>query len=171
MTTPGIARILVATDFSETSELALDYARTIAERFGASIHLLHVLDELPALSTLASEMFSTEMTALCATRHERIRQRLQRILTVEEGARFCATGEVRTGRAAETIHDVAIERRVDLIVMGTHGRSGVAHLLVGSVAEKVVRNAPCAVLTVRPDIAGSATARGAALSYQRDTIA
>ena len=55
-------------------------------------------------------------------------------------------------------------------MMGTNGRGGVAHLLLGSVAEKVVRIAPCAVLTVRPDIAGSATARGAALSYQRTTI-
>jgi nucleotide-binding universal stress UspA family protein len=166
MTTPGIARILVATDFSETSELALDYARAMAGRFGAWIHLLHVLDEPPSLPTLGSEMFAAEMAALCATRHERTRQRLQRILSADEGARFCATGEVRTGRAAETIRDVAVERDADLIVMGTHGRGGVAHLLLGSVAEKVVRIAPCAVLTVRPDIAGSATARRAALSYQ-----
>ena len=170
MTTLGIARILVATDFSETSELALDYARTMAGRFGASMHLLHVLDEPPALSTLGSETSETDLTAFCATRHERTRQRLQRLLPADEGVRFCATGEVRTGRPAETIRDVAIERGVDLIVMGTHGRGGVAHLLLGSVAEKVVRIAPCAVLTVRPDIAGSATARGAALSYQRMTI-
>jgi universal stress protein A len=166
MTTPGIARILVATDFSETSELALDYARAMAGRFGAWIHLLHVLDEPHSLPTLGSEMFAAEMAALCATRHERARQRLQRLLTREEGVRFLATGEVRTGRAAETIRDVAVERDADLIVMGTHGRGGVAHLLLGSVAEKVVRIAPCAVLTVRPDIAGSATARRAALSYQ-----
>ena len=171
MITPGIARILVATDFSETSELALDYARAMAERFGASIHLLHVLDEPPELPTLGSDVFAAEMAALCTARHERARQRLRRLLTPAEGARFSATGEVRTGRAAETIHDVANERRVDLIVMGTHGRSGVAHLLLGSVAEKVVRMARCAVLTVRPDIAGSTTARGAALCEQRITIA
>ena len=113
MTTPGIARIVVATDFSETSELALDYARAMAGRFGASIHLLHVLDEPPALSTLSSEMFVMEITALCATRHERTRQRLQRLLTPEEGVRFCATGEVRTGRAAETIRDVCGNIRAD----------------------------------------------------------
>jgi universal stress protein A len=170
MTTPGVARILVATDFSETSALALDYARAMAGRFRASIHLLHVLDEPPTLPTLGSDMFAADVTAFCATRHERARQHLQRLLTVEEGARFAATGAVRTGRAADTICDVAIERGADLIVMGTHGRSGVAHLLLGSVAEKVVRLAPCAVLTVRPDIAGSATTRGASLAHQRTTV-
>jgi len=77
---------------------------------------------------------------------------------------------VADGLPAEEIVRVSQERHCDLIVMGTHGRGGVAHLLLGSVAEKVVRIAPCAVLTVRPDIAGSATARGAALSYQRMTI-
>jgi universal stress protein A len=142
----------------------------MADRFGASIHLLHVLDEPPALPAVGSDMFAADVTVFCAARHERARQRLQRLLTVEEGARFSATGEVRAGRAAETICEVAIERRADLIVMGTHGRSGVAHLLLGSVAEKVVRLAPCAVLTVRPDIAGTPTARGAWLARQRTTI-
>ena len=170
MSTPGITRILVATDFSETSELALDYAKAMAKWFGACIHLLHVLDEPPAPSTLSEELFAEEWTALCTARHERTRQRLQGILSADEGVRFRATGEVRTGRAAETIRDVAVERGADLIVMGTHGRGGVAHLLLGSVAEKVVRIAPCAVLTVRPDVAGRATARDAALSCQRATV-
>jgi nucleotide-binding universal stress UspA family protein len=169
MSTPGIARILVATDFSETSEFALDYAKAMAERFGACIHLLHVLEEPPALSTVTEEGFAAEWTALCTARHERRRQRLQRLASVDEGIRFCATGEVRTGRAPETICDVALKRGADLIVMGTHGRGGVAHLLLGSVAEKVVRIAPSAVLTVRPGIAGSPAARGETLSYQRAT--
>lgn len=165
MTTPGIARILVATDFSETSDQALDCAKAIAGRFGASIHLLHVLDEPPDLSSGGAEA-SAEMAAFCAVRHDRARQRLRRLLTLEEGARFCATGHVRTGAPAEVIRDVAVERDVDLIVMGTHGRTGVAHLLLGSVAETVVRTAPCAVMTVRPDVARTATTWSGAVADQ-----
>jgi universal stress protein A len=150
MTTPGIARILVPIDFSGTSDRALSCATAIAGRFGASIHLLHVLDEVPELSSGGAEV-SEELAAFCAARHERARQRLQRLLTLDEGVRFCATGQVRTGRAADVIRAVAVERDVDLIVMGTHGRTGVAHFVLGSVAEHVVRTAPCAVLTVRPD--------------------
>ena len=124
--------ILVPTDFSEPSEAALDYALELAVRFDARLHLLHVIDAAAVPAGLFDDVKAK--LARRASRGER---------------RAAVTTEVITGTSARTIVCYARARSMDLIVMGTHGRSGVAHILMGSVAEKVVRDAPCPVLTVR----------------------
>jgi universal stress protein A len=145
-----ISRILVPTDFSPASEMALDSALAIAERFGASLHLLHVVDDpLVEGAGWGSEVYVASVPALRETLVNEAASKLAVLLARAEQQRIAARSEVRIGRAAETIRDVARQQASDLIVMGTHGRTGVAHLVMGSVAEKTVRRAPCPVLTVR----------------------
>ncbi len=142
-------RILVPTDFSPTSDAALDYAGVLAEKFGGTLHLLHVLEDPFMTAAAASEAYIPEApevrAALLRDAESRLAHRIRPSLT---GYRS-ATSEVIMGTGAKAIVDYAAEHAMSLIVMGTHGRGGMAHLLLGSVAERVVRTAPCPVLTVR----------------------
>ena len=131
-------RILVPTDFSVPSAAALDYARTLAARFGASLHVMHVLEN----------DFLRPMVADPRAETAALRQ-LGELLTAEERQRGAVTAVLRSDAVAEEIVDYARSNGVDLIVIGSHGRTGLAHLLQGSVAERVVRTAPCMVLTSR----------------------
>jgi nucleotide-binding universal stress UspA family protein len=143
-----ISRILVPTDFSEPSEAALDYARTLARQFGATFHLLHVI-ELPSTTGLfSSERYVPEDPRFVSERMAQAKLRLARRLLPSDKARYRATKGILVGPAGNTIVKYAQEENFDLIVMGTHGRSGLTHVLMGSVAEHVVRTAPCPVLTV-----------------------
>jgi nucleotide-binding universal stress UspA family protein len=140
-----ITRILVPTDFSADADTALAYALDIASRFQATVHLLHVVDDPLASGVWSTEVSTAEIAGLQATLVRDAEQRL-RELVPDQGT---VSTEVRTGHAAAQILEVARERNNDLIVMGTHGRTGLAHLLMGSIAERVVRLAPCPVLTMR----------------------
>jgi len=134
-----INRILLATDFSEDSSHALEYAKEIARRFGAQLIVLHA-DEMLAVvpgSNLAEQRRSTAQAAL------------DRTIKDLESKDLSAVSVLRPGVPADEIVKMANDRIVDLIVMGTHGRTGLESLLMGSVAEHVVRRAPCPVLTVR----------------------
>jgi nucleotide-binding universal stress UspA family protein len=139
-------RILVPTDFSEPSDAALEYGRIVAAKFSAALHLLHVV-ETPAI--VSPEAYIGESPDIQTALIEDAQQRLAALVTPSDRARFTTTTEVLCGAGARAIVEYARQQNVDLIVMGTHGRSGVAHLLMGSVAEKVLRAAPCPVLTVR----------------------
>ena len=143
-----ITRILVPTDFSATADAALDYAYVLAERFGAPIELLHVLDDPFVADGMAAEAYISEAPVLRSAMLREAQERLRHRATTREGVTQIAT-EVLFGHGARTIAEYAAERGVDLIVMGTHGRTGFAHLLLGSVAERLVRTAPCPVLTVK----------------------
>jgi nucleotide-binding universal stress UspA family protein len=143
MTRP-FTRILVPTDFSETSDAALAYAKALATAFSASLHLVHVFEDPFTAGTLASEVYAPIPPDLRAQVLADLRQRLD-----ERMPQGVGTSEILTGITAKVLVDYAREQQVDLIVMGTHGRGGMAHLLLGSVAERVVRTAPCPVLTVR----------------------
>jgi nucleotide-binding universal stress UspA family protein len=143
-----ITRILVPTDFSATADAALDYASVLAERFGASIELLHVLDDPFVADGMAAEAYISESPVLRSAMLRDARERLRHRASAREGIPRIET-EVLFGHGARTIAEYAAERGIDLIVMGTHGRTGFAHLLLGSVAERLVRTSPCPVLTVR----------------------
>ena len=132
-------RILVPLDFSAPSAAGLDYARTLAARFGASLHLLHVLEN-DFLRPMVVDPQTLETGTL---------RQLWDLLTAEDLKRGAVPVVLRSDAVAEAIVSYARSGGIDLIVMGTHGRSGVAHLLTGSVAERVVRTAPCMVLTDR----------------------
>lgn len=145
-----INSVLVATDFGETSDVALTYGRNLTRAFGGTLHILHVADNLA--TTAAADFYPTSLEELQAQVEDAARKRLDALLTSDDRAQLRATPVVRaSGGIAHTIVEYAKEIPADLIVVGTHGRGPVAHLFMGSVAEKVVRMAPCPVLVVRPN--------------------
>jgi len=148
--TPTITHILVPTDFSTASDAALDFAKTVAGTFGASLHLLHVFED-PVIPAGFPEAYAPLPAETRATLVDDARQQLAARLSVADRDLVNATTAVVSGVPAMAIVEYAQDHNIDLIVMGTHGRTGVAHLFVGSVAERVVRLAPCPVLTVRAD--------------------
>jgi len=148
--TPTITRILVPTDFSTPSDAALQFAKTVAHTFGASLHLLHVFED-PIVTTGFAEAYAPLPTDLRASLVHDASSQLAKRLSDQEWARFRATTEVISGFPATGIVEYAQDHQIDLIVLGTHGRSGMSHLFVGSVAEHVVRLATCPVLTIRTD--------------------
>lgn len=141
--------IIVPTDFSYASDAALGYARLLAARFGASLHLLHVVDEAGSWSEVYAAIpdIQDRLSLDAARRLEAMAACLPPPLQ--------ATSAVVCGAPVSTIVKEAESKGADLIVMGTHGRRGVGHLLLGSVAERVVRLAPCPVLTVREAFANA----------------
>jgi universal stress protein A len=147
---PVITTILVPVDFSAGSDAAVEWAQAIAARFGAALVLLHVVD------TTANALVGSPGGVLAPppppALYEELREEARRALA-ELGARAPgARTLLREGTPRTEILAVAKEVGADLIVMGTHGRTGLAHLLFGSVAEYVVRHAPVPVFTVRrPD--------------------
>jgi nucleotide-binding universal stress UspA family protein len=154
----GIRRILVPTDFSATADAALDHALLFAARFGASLQLLHVLDDPFVTEGLAGEAYIAEAPVMRSTLLREAQNRLaHRVAPLRSAADYKGRpglvrvdAEVLFGHGARTIAEYAADGNADLVVMGTHGRTGLAHLLMGSVAEKLVRTAPCPVLAVRP---------------------
>ena len=141
-------RILVPTDFSPPSDAALQYARAVATRFGASLNLLHVVDD-PYRVAYTAEVYVPEVEGLrddlIADAIGRVKGRLQS----SDFRELRATADAVIGTPAWSIVEYAAAHDIDLIVMGTHGRGGMSHLLMGSVAEKVVQTAGCPVLTTR----------------------
>ena len=141
-----ITNVLVATDFSDTSASALNYGREFARTFGAALHVLHVVED--AFMWTGPEA-GVDFGRLQADLTSAARESLDRIVTSEDREQLKAVAALRTGRSpALEIAAYAKAEDIDVIVMGTHGRGTLGHLLMGNVAEKVVRIAPCPVLTV-----------------------
>jgi len=145
---PLPTQILVPTDFSETADAALAYAKTLADVSGAALHVLHVMDDplpgfklpdhicpIPAIRKLMEQESSKQMS---------------KVLTADEKGKFRAELLTAWGNPYLKVIEYALEHKIDLIIMGTHGRGMVGHLLLGNVAERVVRHAPCPVLVIRP---------------------
>jgi nucleotide-binding universal stress UspA family protein len=145
---PLIKSILVPTDFSPASDVAFRYAVDMAVTEGSSIHLLHAIDEA-SFATAYPDGFYVELPGLREWLIADATMRLQSMAAACAAARVPATSQTVVGRPARLIADVAKSQASDLIVMGTHGRSGFAHMMLGSVAERIVRTASCPVLTVR----------------------
>ena len=149
----ALKRILVATDFGPAAEAALTYGRALAKNFGATLTVMHVAENFFLRATIA------DPHALKAA----VARRLEERLTAEDRSALHARAVLETSdQPADAITTYAKQAEIGLIVMGTHGRNGISHLLVGSVAEHVVRTASCPVLTVKhpehefvlPDAAG-----------------
>jgi nucleotide-binding universal stress UspA family protein len=146
----AIKQVLVPTDFSEPSQVALNYGKAFAETFNARLHLVHVLDENALVYPWATPEGETLALGTARAEVEQIiRERLGHVLTDAERKKYFAEIVTLVGSPFLEIITYAKSHDIDLIVMGTHGRGPIAHMLMGSVAEKVVRKAPCPVLTVR----------------------
>ena len=143
-----INNVLVATDFSDASESALLYGREFARTFGATLHVLHVVEN--SMMWAGPEAVGVDFARLQADLETGAENTLKRIVTTEDREQLKAVTAVRTGSSpAFEIAGYAKGEGIDIILMGTHGRGLMSHLLMGSVAEKVVRISPCPVLTVR----------------------
>ena len=143
-----IRQILYATDFSDLSAVALEYALFLAARCSAELHCVHVVDDsyqywlaLDAAAIPAGP--AVEEIAAAATKQ------LDAFVAAKVAPDVSVTKEVLQGRPFVEIIRYARDRQIDLIVVVAHGRSGLRHMLMGSVAEKIVRKSPCPVLTVR----------------------
>ncbi len=143
----SIRRILFPTDLSEPAAYAWSYALTFAEEFSAEVHLLHVVEPLPQMTEPFMMKYHPEkmVESLATKAAAAMDQQVGEAKT--HGLIFCR--EVRVGTACCEIVRYAASHDIDLIVMATHGYTGMAHALAGSVAEKVVRMAPCPVLTIK----------------------
>ena len=144
-----LKNILVATDFSEPSEAALLYGKNFARQHGAALHVLHVVDDAMA-HAMTPIGVAPDIGRLQMELEADAAQRMAELVTDEERQRFHARTAIRTsGWPASAILNYANDEHIDLIIVGTHGRTGLAHFFLGSVAQHVVRSAPCPVLTVR----------------------
>ena len=144
----ALKSVLVATDFGEASDAALAYGREMARAFGATLHVLHVADDVYV--RLGGDAYVTVLPELQKDLEEAAQKRLNDLLVDNDPKPIPVKKAVVTSSATATcIVQYARDHDINLIIVGTHGRGAMAHLLMGSVAERVVRTAPCPVLTVR----------------------
>jgi nucleotide-binding universal stress UspA family protein len=134
-------RILVPTDFSDASDVALAYGRRLADQFGAALHLIHVAEN-PFLRATSADRRTIEDAPA---------RWLQDRLTDADRQRGATAIVKQSDEPAKEILQHAKSADIDLIIVGTHGRTGLPRMVLGSVAEAVVRGAPCPVLTVHAD--------------------
>lgn len=147
---PKLDRILVPVDFSPSSQAALEYAVFLGERFGSTLHVLHVWEPPPYLwpEAIVLEPGRPEQS-LQYLAGARANEQMKELLALPAHRHDVPlVSRIESGNPADVIVSVAQADRFDLIVMGTHGRRGLSRVLMGSVAEKVVRRATCPVLTI-----------------------
>jgi nucleotide-binding universal stress UspA family protein len=143
-----LKNILVATDFGDASALALAYGRELARTFGARLHVLHVVENV--MMRYGAEVPFTVLPELQSDLEAAARRELDALITADDRGSLTVLPIVQTAPGVPGgVGEYARANAIDLIIMGTHGRGPVKHLLMGSVAERVVRTAPCPVLTVR----------------------
>ena len=143
-----IQRILIPVDFSENSIAALNYACALAEKYAAELHLLHALEIHPITTPdfgmgLDLPRYAEEPRASAA-------KKLGQLLDPTWSQKHAVVQAIVEGSPVKEIIGYARMQTIDLIVVSTHGRTGLAHVLMGGVTENIVRMAPCPVLTVRP---------------------
>ena len=151
----ALHRILVPTDFSENSNRAVRYAAELAEKFESEIVFLHVVQDLALVlpdAVMPTPVATPNLDDMIAS----AKTGIANLVTSLGLAKLNPKAEVRIGSPASEIVSAAADLKADLLCISTHGRTGLAHLLLGSVAEKIVRHAPCPVLTVRPTKASGA---------------
>lgn len=142
-----LKNILVATDFSEPSGVALNYGRDLARSYNARLHVLHVVEDI--LMRYSPEI-AYAVPQMQKDLEETASRDLKALITEDDRNTLMVQPVILTGlNVAESIVSYAKDHAIDLIIAGTHGRGAVKHFLMGSVAERVVRLAPCPVLTVR----------------------
>jgi nucleotide-binding universal stress UspA family protein len=146
-----IKNLVVATDFSEAADAALAYGRSVARAFGATLHVVHVVEDVfSRAGSVAAGSTNSVIAELYRSLEEAGREQLAQVITDEDRRDLHVKPVVLTASSAgHEIVRYAEACGADLVVMGTHGRGKIASLLLGSVAERVVRLAPCPVLTVR----------------------
>lgn len=147
-----IKKVLVPIDFSDYSKSALKYAVNFAKTFNAEIILVYVVE--PVIYPPDFSMGQIAMPSITTEWDDRAKDELQKLAKSEINEIANVKTIIKTGKPFVEIIETAKEENIDLIIIATHGHSGVEHILFGSTAEKVVRKAPCPVLTLREPIKG-----------------
>ena len=160
--TDNITKILVPMDFSPHADRAFGYATSLARRLGAELTLVHVVEDPYATGAWGAEGYLPNVGELLQELIVGTERQLAKLKETEAAQGLTVKTAVVTGRPSQAIIDRAASEGCDLIVMGTHGRTGLSHAVMGSVAERVLRKAPCPVLTVRAKAGASETAQAAA---------
>ncbi len=147
-----ITKILVPIDFSDYSKQALRYATNFAKKFDAKIFLIYVVEPViyPSDFSIGQVTFPTNDSDM----NDRAKTELENLAKTEIGNMIDVETIIKTGKPFVEINEIASELDIDIIIIATHGHTGMEHLLFGSTAEKVVRKAPCPVLTLREPIKG-----------------
>lgn len=146
-----IRRILVPVDFSEYGQHAMRYGCELARQFSSELHLLHVVEDIYPMVPEAGLLIPAQTDFLTGLRESAEKALGQLPPPDLANGIDTVVRQISSGRPFLEIVRYADENRINLIVIGTHGRSGLEHILMGSVAERIVRKAPCPVLTVRPE--------------------
>ncbi len=149
----SVKNVLYATDFSPTSESALPYATAISRRFGSTLHVAHIISD-SSLLLMTGGVDYVSVGTLYENAHSDAQEKIQRITTRLGGIPYRSC--VRHGQVWANLAGIVKEDSIDLIVVGSHGRTGLGKLLLGSVAENILRHSPCPVLTVGPRVSGHA---------------
>jgi nucleotide-binding universal stress UspA family protein len=149
----SVRNVLFATDFSATSDAALPYAAAICRRFGSTLHTVHVLSDVGILM-MAGGFDYVNLGKLYHDMQNEARERLTQISARVEG--MPCRNYLSHGQVWNNLASIIEEHDINLVVVGTHGRTGLSKLLLGSVAENILRHAPCPVLTVGPKVSGQA---------------
>ena len=147
MTTIRLSRILAPTDFSDDAGYALNYAAAIAQRYGAELCVLHVVEDILAPAYFGAHYDPAVFPT--ADLEKAAQGELDKALTGTDITPGTIRRLLRRGSPFQQILEAAKEEQADLIVMGTHGHTGLAHLLLGSTSEHIVRTSPVPVLTIR----------------------
>ena len=147
-----IKKILVPIDFSDYSKKALQYSVQFAKSFGANISLIYVIER--AVYPADFSMGQIAVPAADMDLHERAKEELKNLAASEISGDVGVEIILKTGKPYVEIIEAATDIDADLIIIATHGHTGIEHLLFGSTAERVVRKAPCPVLTLREPIKG-----------------
>ena len=148
----NINKILVPIDFSNYSKNALRYAVNFAKKFNSKIYLVYVVE--PVIYPSDFSMGQVTFPVSDIEMNERAKDELESLAKTEIGSQFEVETVIKTGKPFVEINETASELDIDLIIIATHGHTGMEHLLFGSTAEKVVRKAPCPVLTLREPVKG-----------------
>jgi universal stress protein A len=141
-------KILVPVDFSQYGDEILRYAREMAQKFDASIDLIHVVPNMDYFTPYESFMAAENIVAIQKGVEGEVEKDLDEVATKLPG--ITVKKVIRNGVAFVEILDYVRSEGIDLIIMGTRGRGGLEHIIIGSVAEKVLRKSPCPVLAIRP---------------------
>ncbi|HME42914.1 MAG TPA: universal stress protein [Syntrophorhabdales bacterium] len=141
-------KILVPLDFSEYTDEIMNVAAQIAQKFGSTIHLLHVIPNMDYFTPYESFLSAGSLINIQREIEREVGKDMEAV--AKKIKDITVTKAIHTGIAVLEIVDYVRAEKIDLVVMGTHGRGGLEHILIGSVAEKVVRKSPCPVLTIRP---------------------
>lgn len=144
-----IRSILAPTDFSKHAEEALRYACGLAARMNSTLHLLHVLPDVVVPVGPDPSLLAAVPPEYYAETEKQAREALGSAISADWPQPPSVATEVRWGDTVDAIVSYAADRSIELVVIATHGRSGLSHVLVGSVAERIVREASCPVLTLR----------------------